>query len=646
MSTKLGIKYVMVHLIILIFFCILPISFLLKETSFATSENLNPGNTPDHNLLLFPHSVRVNSFFITTWPRNQKNSNYLNQYQKEFRYFIQEPPGGCPNNSGGGTPNKRPSLTVPGTITVQEKTTLVTNSIGATDDDVNDTLTFSLGGIDAGKFRLTGITTSRNRTLEFIPPGPNFMPAEDANGDNVYNLTITVDDNQSGCNTDSQTIDVTIIPSPNQPPILGNIGNQTVNEGSELTFAATATDPDEPAQTLSFSLDVGAPGGATIHPSTGVFRWTPTEAQGPGTYSVTVRVTDGTPAVDDHETINITVREVNERPSLHTIGNQTVNEGSELTFAATATDPDEPAQTLSFSLDVGAPGGATIHPSTGVFRWTPTEAQGPGTYSVTVRVTDGTPAVDDHETINITVNDVADIDNTPPSAPQNLDVTSFFDSMTLQWDPSTDNVGVQGYQVSRNTIVIGETSNSQFTDTQNLQPSTTYFYSVSAFDAAGNISLPSTAFHGTTLTTGCPDLVVESIEGTKWWPTHWLWPWGRWPPSWPYHQRLWYPRHNLTEIKNIGTAISSSAQAKATLITGFSSLGPGKSSVRTFHSLAPGESITLSFFPRISLKKNRLLVNSQFFITVSVDPNNSINECREDNNTKTFSSYPSYNWKP
>ena len=99
------------------------------------------------------------------------------------------------------------------------------------------------------------------------------------------------------------------------------IGDQAVNEGDELTFTATATDPDLPANTLTFSLDAGAPAGATIEPVSGVFTWTPTETQGPGTFDVTVRVTDdGTPALDDIETITITVNEINEAPVLAAIG--------------------------------------------------------------------------------------------------------------------------------------------------------------------------------------------------------------------------------------------------------------------------------------------------------------------------------------
>ena len=191
-------------------------------------------------------------------------------------------------------------------------------------------------------------------------------------------------------------------------PVLDPIGNQAVDEGTELTFTAAASDPDLPLETLTFTLDAGAPAGATIDPQTGVFSWTPTEADGPGTFNVTVRVTDsGTPALDDFETITIAVNEVNLAPVLDPIGDQAVDEGVELTFAATANDTDLPLNTLTFSLDAGAPAGATINPVTGLFSWTPTEADGPGSYSVTIRVTDGgTPALDAFETITIAVNEV------------------------------------------------------------------------------------------------------------------------------------------------------------------------------------------------------------------------------------------------
>ena len=66
----------------------------------------------------------------------------------------------------------------------------------------------------------------------------------------------------------------------------------------------------------------------SINSSTGVFSWTPTEAQGGLTPSVTITVTDnGSGNLTDSETFTITVNEVNVAPVLAAIGNQSVNEG-------------------------------------------------------------------------------------------------------------------------------------------------------------------------------------------------------------------------------------------------------------------------------------------------------------------------------
>ena len=99
-----------------------------------------------------------------------------------------------------------------------------------------------------------------------------------------------------------------IDPSTNLPPVLAPIADQTVNEGSVLTFTAKANDP-EPGETLTYSLDPGAPAGASINPTTGVFTWTP--GNGPQTVDVTVRVTnDGLPPLSNAQTFVINVLNV------------------------------------------------------------------------------------------------------------------------------------------------------------------------------------------------------------------------------------------------------------------------------------------------------------------------------------------------
>ena len=189
----------------------------------------------------------------------------------------------------------------------------------------------------------------------------------------------------------------------NQAPVLAAIGNKEVDEETPLTFTATATDPDLPANALTFSLDAGAPAGASINPRTGVFTWTPTEGQGPGNYPVTIRVTDNaTAALSDFETISIQVNEVNRAPVLDAIGDKMVRWGNTLTFTATASDSDVPSNTLVFSL-VNAPAGASIHMNTGAFSWIPTSVQ-LGSHMFRVRVTDnGSPSLFDEETITVGV---------------------------------------------------------------------------------------------------------------------------------------------------------------------------------------------------------------------------------------------------
>ena len=66
-----------------------------------------------------------------------------------------------------------------------------------------------------------------------------------------------------------------------------------------------ATDAD--GDLLTFSLDPGAPAGATIGPTNGVLVWTPSNSQ-TGTNNFTVRVTDnGLPNLSDAKTFSVEV---------------------------------------------------------------------------------------------------------------------------------------------------------------------------------------------------------------------------------------------------------------------------------------------------------------------------------------------------
>ncbi len=291
--------------------------------------------------------------------------------------------------------NVAPVVTNPGNKTTNELVAL-NFTVTATDADVPaNTIAWSL---DAG--------APAGATIDAGTGAFSWTPAE-IQGPGTYPVTIRATDNGSPSLSGTAAITITVN-EVNVAPVLAAIGNKTVNELATLAFTATATDADLPANGLSFSLDAGAPAGAAINAGTGAFSFTPTEAQGPGSYPVTVRVTDnGSPALSGSELITITVNEVNVAPVVTNPGNKTVNEQTALTFTATATDSDLPAQTIAWSLDAGAPAGASINGSTGAFSWTPTEAQGPGSYPVTIRATDNGPAaLSGTAAITITVNEV------------------------------------------------------------------------------------------------------------------------------------------------------------------------------------------------------------------------------------------------
>jgi len=266
--------------------------------------------------------------------------------------------------------------------------------VTAADPDIpSQTLTFSLDGapIGAAIEPTTGLFT--------------WTPTEEQ-GPGVYTITVKVTDNGNPPLSDSKTFKVTVN-EVNRGPTLAAIDDRTVNEGELLSFTITANDTDVPAQALSFSLQT-APAGAGINPTTGLFTWTPTEEQGPGVYTITVKVTDnGNPPLSDSKTFKVTVNEVNRAPTLAAIPDRTVNEGELLTFTVTATDPDVPGNTLSFVLGQDTPDGALIHKDTGAFYWRPTEEQGPGTFLITVRVTDnGLPPLDATTSFKCSVREV------------------------------------------------------------------------------------------------------------------------------------------------------------------------------------------------------------------------------------------------
>jgi chitodextrinase len=132
---------------------------------------------------------------------------------------------------------------------------------------------------------------------------------------------------------------------------------------------------------------------------------------------------------------------------------------------------------------------------------------GAGTYSPSAT---GSGFVEDS---NGTVNGVYPflvIDTTAPSTPGAISATQVTDrSLKLGWPAATDNVGVTGYKVYRNGVMVGSTPSASYTDS-GLTASTAYTYAVQAYDAAGNLSAMSASAG---VTTQAPDTIAPTAPG-------------------------------------------------------------------------------------------------------------------------------------
>ncbi len=96
-------------------------------------------------------------------------------------------------------------------------------------------------------------------------------------------------------------------------------------------------------------------------------------------------------------------------------------------------------------------------------------------------------------------------DTQVPSAPTGLVAMAVTaGQVNLSWTGATDNVGVVGYRLSRNGQFLAQVSGTGYGDAT-AAPSTAYSYTVTAFDAAGNVS---TASNTVSVTTPPADTVV------------------------------------------------------------------------------------------------------------------------------------------
>ena len=178
-------------------------------------------------------------------------------------------------------------------ITVTFSKPILTNTIAATNFALvfNDTnsITPTLSFVSSNQFVLGGIS-SFTASL------------------GVYQLRI----NQNGITDRAGNVNTTVATmtwtngTTNVQPFLAIITNQTVAPEIPLYFETAASDDN--GDTLTFSLNPGAPVGARINPANGAFFWKPARMQASSMNAITVRVTDnGNPPMSTTQSFTVIV---------------------------------------------------------------------------------------------------------------------------------------------------------------------------------------------------------------------------------------------------------------------------------------------------------------------------------------------------
>lgn len=320
---------------------------------------------------------------------------------------------------------KKSTVLVAKTISVKKTNTapVISNFNVPATGGINQQITISATANDAENDPLTFSFYVDGNLIDEVTPSTSVAKAATATTHwtprirKTYTITVVVSDGALNTKS-SKSFTVT-----NTPPVITNVNiPSTATGGESVTFTATATDADGDGLTYTWYVNNAEVGkGATKS-------YTFTKK---GSYKVKVSVSDGIATVTSTE---YTVTVPNQSPVISNVNVPTTGTvGTAVTLSATATDPD--GDTLTYTWFAG-----TNQIGTGAsFNWSPTTG---GTYSITVRVSDGSLTVTSTAK-SITVNTRPSVTNitvtpTAPQTGQTVTLTAVAtdadgDTLTYEW---------------------------------------------------------------------------------------------------------------------------------------------------------------------------------------------------------------------
>ncbi|NEP13110.1 MAG: hypothetical protein F6K14_23475, partial [Symploca sp. SIO2C1] len=259
------------------------------------------------------------------------------------------------------TSNLAPEITSSATASVEENQTSAIDVDSSDDNDSEGSgLTYSItGGADSSLFSIdsnTGVVT--------FNAAPDFEAPLDANGDNDYNLQVTVTDSEGLTDVQDLVISVTDEVE-NAAPTITSLGTASVAENQTSAIDVQSSDDnDSEGSGLTYSITGGADQALfSIDSDTGVVTFNaapdfeaPGDANADNDYNLQVTVTDSEGLTDVQDlVISVTDEVENAAPTITSSATASVPENQTSAIDVDSTDDnDSEGSGLTYSITGGA----------------------------------------------------------------------------------------------------------------------------------------------------------------------------------------------------------------------------------------------------------------------------------------------------